>query len=807
MFKIPNYALLIYYNKLSKENINYIVECLKNGVIVHLFLKEKLKNELNEEHIDFFDLALKNNLLYIYENQGELWNNNVIISEDGNIINDELYLSICSDKSSEFNHHQYDIITAKENLNYIIVSGAGTGKTTTMINRLIYLKKTNPSFTFEKAALITFTNKASRGMREKLIDTLEKYYHVTKNPGYLDMMDEAARCSITTIHGFSKRLINQFGKSIDINRDIKVKSFRYHRKKAITAGLDYVYKKHREIYDIIKYYPLYDIEAKLLSVWEKLDNYSVDVNSTIHKVDFGTDEKGFSQLVKIVITKAQEYLESNKSYELEVADLMKKLTFEKLFYAAKGKYDLIMVDEFQDSDNIQIDFVSKFCHITGAKLLVVGDEKQSIYRFRGAEHTSFYRLSEKFNSYNMPFKEFSMVRNYRTDANLLKEINDIFIHIDNKVDKFSYNDHIYSLVNKDKDSKIDYINLVEESQETVDFYLDLLEENIKNEKDSFVSVLLRSNNDLKEFKKFCDRKGIPCRVDVTGEFFRHEAVRDFYIMIKALINTNSNNTLYSFIDTPYINKRINKEIILCEDNNQVTDYLNQILKEKQWSKYQIQVSDLNILVIIDKVIKELNPVRNYYIKELLKAKINKKNYKETAYAKALEYKLNLEHLLYLIRDNFSDKISSIFSIEEFLKLKISTDDTVDIRRPESRYERNFLQCSTVHKAKGLEYNYVVMPKLTNQFITSKAVDVILRSDKGKIEIGFKVRLGDDEYNNNYYLEYLKDEKSEIIGEEARLLYVAMTRCKRKLFLNAAGVIGTEGQNNWKSLIGGAKSYV
>jgi len=514
MFKIVKYGLLMYCNELLEDDMEHIIESLRNGVIVHLFIRGNVKEDL-KGYDNIFKLALENDLLYIYENQEELWDENVIIAEDGNIINEKLYLSICNDENSEFNHHQYDIITATENLNYIIVSGAGTGKTTTMINRLIYLKKTNPSFTFDKAALITFTNKASRGMREKLIETLEKYYNVTKNPDYLDIMDEAARCTITTIHGFSKRLINEFGKSIDLNRDIKVKSFRYHRKKAITAGLDYVYKKHREIYDIIKYYPLYDIEAKLLSVWEKLDNYSIDVNSTIYNVDFGTDEKGFSDLVKIVIKKAQEHLESNKNYELEVADLMKKLTFEKLFFAAKGKYDLIMVDEFQDSDNIQIDFVSKFCHITGAKLLVVGDEKQSIYRFRGAEHTSFYRLREELNSYNIPFKEFSMVRNYRTDANLLKEINDIFIHIDNKVDKFSYNDHIYSLVNKNKDSKIDYKYLVEDSQETVDFYLDLLEENTKNDENSYVSVLFRSNNDLKDFKKFCDRSSIPCRVDVT----------------------------------------------------------------------------------------------------------------------------------------------------------------------------------------------------------------------------------------------------------------------------------------------------
>lgn len=87
---------------------------------------------------------------------------NEIIDYDNYINSHELYNKLRMDKTSEFNNDQYEIITAHEDSNYIIVSGAGTDKTTTMINRLIYLRKKNPIFTFEKAALITFTNKASR---------------------------------------------------------------------------------------------------------------------------------------------------------------------------------------------------------------------------------------------------------------------------------------------------------------------------------------------------------------------------------------------------------------------------------------------------------------------------------------------------------------------------------------------------------------------------------------------------------------------------------------------------------------------
>ena len=119
-------------------------------------------------------------------------------------------------------------------------------------------------FTFDKAALITFTNKASIEMRERLIAVLERYYNVTKSSKYLDMMDEAARCTISTIHGFSKKLINKYGKNININKNVKVRSFKYFRKKAITEALNTLYLENKNLYDVIKYYPHYDIEAKLL---------------------------------------------------------------------------------------------------------------------------------------------------------------------------------------------------------------------------------------------------------------------------------------------------------------------------------------------------------------------------------------------------------------------------------------------------------------------------------------------------------------------------------------------------------------
>ncbi len=807
--KNPMYSVIKYYEELLEDDIEELINLINQGIIIHLFLRGNFEEELtlNEYDIDTFKEALDNRFLYIYEDEDNITDENFTIAIDGEIFDKVIYRKLCENKKSSFNHSQYDIITAPINTNTIVVSGAGTGKTTTMINRLIYIRKTQEDFNFEQAVLITFTNKASREMKERLISILEAYYRVTKDPIYLEMMEEATRCNISTIHKFAKKLINNYGKYIGINKNVEVRSFRYARQSAITQAINKVFKEEKALYEIIKNYPLYEVESKLLSLWDKIDNFSVDVNSKEYEVCFGKDEGEFSLLLSKVLKYAQEILDSEKDGELEVSDLMKKLANKGLFQDINTKYKLIMVDEFQDSDNIQIEFVTEFCNSTGCDLLVVGDEKQSIYRFRGAEYTAFSKLKELLSNSNKALQEFTMTRNYRTDAELLKEINTIFTNVDKRVKCFSYSekDHIYSLVNRERKVDIDYINITLKDDKKK-FYTSLLEN--KSDEET-IAVLFRTNNDVKDFKEFCDRNSILCRTDAIGGFYRHESVRDFYVMVKSLLEESDLAIEYSLVETPYINKVIDNSVILSGNDKERRDYLSSIIEEMGWNEVRKQISYKNPLVLIDEIISKFKPVRNYYAKTLVEARRNgQEKYKDIAYVKALEYKLNLEHLLYIIKEEFSENTSSLFQIEQFLKIKIATDNTIDVKKLGSKLENKFIQCLTVHKAKGLEYDYVILDRLTNKFISSKAVDVILKSDHKDSFVGYKVKLSDDEFKNDLYSVYLSEEKNEIIGEESRLLYVALTRCKKGLYLNMEeGLAATESANTWKSLVGRVMSYV
>lgn len=799
---MAEYSIVLYFTCVNNENIECIKKYINKGVLVYLFY-------------DCFDDGLKDNIqiknaiercfLFCYKNMVCEKKGNYVLAEDGKIINRELYDMLCKDSNSEFNCEQYEIITAKSNMNYMVVSGAGTGKTTTMVNRLIYLRKTELNFTFDKVSLITFTKKASREIRERLINVLDNYFFMTKDYEYINMMEEVARCNISTIHSFAKSILNEYGKNIGINKKVEVKPLKFYRKEAIKKGLDFIYNRRNDLYNIIQHIPIYEIEDKLLKIWECLDNNSLDVSSQEYKVDFGKNEKGMSELICIVLSQAQEEMKKIKDYEVEISDLIKKLRNDELINDIKEKYKILMVDEFQDSDNVQIDFVADFCKKTDCKLFVVGDEKQSIYRFRGAQYTAFDKLKEKMKNNSMAIQEYHMTRNYRTNANLLKEINDIFINIEKKVDKFRYTkeDYIYSQKDKNKKESIKYIYIEDEGEKIREIYQKLLDEKEKNE---YIAVLFRTNKEAKEFKKLCDRENILCHIDISGEFFRHEAVKDFYIMIKSLID-DDNNTMYALVDSPYIKAKINKKVILEENQKRIREYLDGILTNSDWNKYKKESKYISTIDLIDKIISNQNPINNYYTRQLNIAKRKSSKYKEIAYAKTLEYKLNLEHLIYILKDSFSDESVSLYTIEKYLKIKIATDNTIDIRKPSADIESGFLQCSTVHKVKGLEFDYVVIPNLNCEFNTNREVEVILRNEGNKINIGYSMDLYNNQFKNDFFSFYHEDEKKEIIGEETRLLYVALTRAKKKIFLNMKKLVATEKMNTWASLIGGSKKNV
>ncbi|OFI07126.1 DNA helicase II [Clostridium acetireducens DSM 10703] len=795
------YSAIYYYSELDVEKLTNLKNKLKNGIIINLFLNYNFKEELDLNEFkqkDFFDYSESEGFFNRFDNLGELNYKEGLVAYDGNILNQNFYNDICVNRNNKFNSEQYEIINADINKNIIVTASAGTGKTTVMINRLLFLRKTVENFKFNNTILITFTNEASIEMRERLIELIEKYYRFTSNIIYLNMLSEISETQISTIHSFAKNIIDEFSVDKSINEKIKITTFENFKNIFLEEAIDKFSKKYKDIYSKLKYFPIYDIVNKLKIVWEKVDNYSIDLNSNDIKLDFGYDEFNISFFIKYVLKYTDNKLSKIKNNNLEINDLIKKINNLDLIKRINSNYTFLMIDEFQDMDNAQLKFIVNFYNIKKILLFIVGDEKQSIYRFRGAELTAFKKLKESLNFYKNQLIEFTLLQNYRTDCNLLNDINNLFKDINNRVEKFNYlkQDYIYSKIKVDKINSIRYISL-QEDENKVKLLNKLLN---KKDKSETIAVLVRNNKDALEIKGLCDRNNIPCQIEIKGDFYRHEAVRDFYLMIQSLIYENDNRVNYALINSPYIEESIDKiEVLEKINTNELKIYLNKFLDKNNWNYYRKKVHEVNPLLVIDEIIRSVKPEINYYKNKSIKTNKQLKNIK----LMTLEYKINLDYLIHLLKDKFNTDYVSIETIEKFLRVKISTDRSIDSRKPSKKTEKEYVKCMTVHNSKGLQFDYVILPKTTNKFLIDRKVKVILRNEQdNQYKIGYSIKFGDSRFYNNYFIEYNKEEKSEIIAEETRLFYVAVTRCKKELYIDKRKISSNISINSWENLISG-----
>ena len=795
----PKYSVIIYKQKLDTELENNISNFLKEGIVVYLFTN--IKVSIDQQKNKLFSYAIENYFLNLISTKNDYFEEG-IKAVDGQVLDNEFYEKICKAKNNEFNSEYYEIVHTAIDNNILVRAGAGTGKTTAMINRILFLKHINSHINLSDIVLITFTNEATIQMRERLIEKIETYYNLTKKNIYLQWLDEVANMSIKTIHSFARDILEKEGENLGFFDNFKITTFKYTKQKLIEKYIEeFKNSSQGSIYKNYERIPQYQLINKIFAIMEKLDNFAVDLNAINYNVYFGDDESYFNIMIEFILKNVSKELEKIKqeSNSWEINDLIKKLPNIQTSSGLDSNIKVLMVDEFQDTDKIQVDFISWIVESTNAKLFVVGDEKQSIYRFRGADYTAFEQLKEKYAQISVDeIKEFHLIRNYRTDKNLLGNIDEWFLNIANKVDRFNYEekDRIYSLKNCDSKNEICIQNLEHNITKT-----ELIKSVVEKRKgDEEVCILVRTNSDVKAIKELCDRERIPCEISSTGDFFRSEPVRELYIMIKSLINKNENEIMYSLINSSYSPIKINKKTLVehvNSENNEINLYLKSQLEEFGWHDYVKRSMIESPISLIEKIINDTKPEVNYY-KKMIK-KFNKLESK----VMATEYKMNLDHCLFLLRKNFDDNVATLNTIENYLRINIQTNDIESKKKISNLYKKSFVKCMTVHKAKGLEYEYVILPLTSHEFIShNRDFDLIInRDDFENVNIGYKITLGNNskEVINDIYHKNKYDEREEIIGEETRLFYVALTRAKNELYIHKKSITSSY-VNSWMTLI-------
>lgn len=799
--KSAKYSVIIATENISLEETKSL---LLNGLKVILFVSESCI-KAHELELGAYEKA---GFLNLYTNANNL---NVIIKDGKNV--DLNILQELENADSRFNLEQYVIEHEDSGKNLIVEAGAGTGKTHVMINRIMYLMHTDSEFDFSKVAMITFTNKATDNMRHRLINTLDMKYKLTGKKDYLDRIEELSQISISTIHSFFKKVIIEVGPTLGYGTNIRLKSYIQEKKELLRNLLNNQYKGTNRVEDVIGL-PMHQIETLALEYWEKLDNNGISEDE-IQEIEWGnaSDDKAKliqQSLMKIFYQVDEEY---NKIKYINNAISMKDIIHElsrvinkpELKDYISKNYNYMFCDEFQDSDNVQIQTIAILNRVYEGNLFVVGDIKQSIYRFRGATDSAFLKLNDLFTEEEKEkLVVKSLTKNYRTSQHILCELDEIFSAWGpSQLDllKYEQSDRLVPQVNK---SGI-YLQRKIKSDERKKAVIETIKDIQENSEYKKITCLTRKNSQLRTIKRWCEEEKIVCIIKERGSFFTSDAVLDFCALIEAYLYDNEPMYLYNYILSAYGSGYVNYESLKKSEGDKCKIF-ETLLKEtniSQWDMYRTELKNKPVMAVLREMVSNFNPVSNYGIRK--KAELIRKGYPEKkaieqAVIDATQYEANLKKLLQILTDQFSGDFSSLVDLCDYLRLKIMTDSTEELADVEDITDINYIEGLTVHGSKGLEFENVLLPYMNDPFYQRFRSEIIVSRDRKRVGWVYRKKDEDDIKNDNY-AELLAEEDNEVAKEETRLLYVAMTRAIYGLYcFPERKKKGTNGPMSWADLI-------
>ena len=750
---------------------------------------------------------------------------------------------------SQFNAEQYLVEHAPPEKNIVIKAGAGTGKTHTMISRIGYICYTQnvqlPQMA-ERIVMITFTNEAADQMEEKLKSYFRNCYLITSRTEYLDMIAKIDCMQISTIHSYAKQLIAQLGTSFGYGIDLGITSSEFYRRKKISDILDdYIRQKKLEYganYTDRLGMPVYAIRDNILDFIGKLHNKSVDVTS-IEASDFGSIDpdaphKELHELFATVIPAVErEYfsdlLEDNRIHLSSMMSTLNRFISDpksknriRELKKDKNALQFMFVDEFQDTDDTQIESLLTLAQLLDYRLFLVGDIKQCIYRFRGAKEKAFDQLKTENNP--DAWLEFSLQRNYRTDSALLDIFDVSFSNWGARQDELltysaakdrligtrDYNSYLLSSKNRfyhkvsvtSEDMRIPaLVEEVKRLQNRIRYEETKLHRSL-SPKDRSIAILVRENWQAEMVRTECGKllPDVTIQTNTGGDLYMSQPALDMMTLVNALVHFDEADYLYNLVTSNFFDLDIPKSNLFeirmkirtegwrskvdeREQVNYLIKFMNTMLvnmdDNNKWEYIVASLRTKPVLQVIRKIYSTLQPWKNYSDDPW------KQHY----------YQLNVDLLFeQLINACNVDKLT-INTLQEYLYHCIVSQVSVDSRIPPSDKTEVPIQCITVHKSKGLEYGHVILPfcSASIDHIKPSQLHISTEKDGERYHIGYSLRVGESGniIQNDYYDETI--EKAEKSREETRILYVAMTRAIRSF-----SWIEIQGKQNlsWQNLI-------
>lgn len=809
----PQYSIL-YFKENFLQHREEVGRFLREGKKVFWFGSQEEASQLKKMY-EPFSKAFFLQAFSITNVEGEQDFDTVSIIDGVGIAQEQKQLvDWLEEKIPVFNAAQYRVEHAGIDSNIVVKASAGTGKTTVMVDRILYLMHTVPDLNMSEIYMITFTNEATNQMNNRLQEMLLKKYALTGNQKYLSWLEQQSQMHISTIDSLAYDLFRRFGTSVGFGRDLGIQPLERERKNLIKDILSDQLNDKKNIASQLGMN--YSDAGKVIDAyWKELTRKGYTISEVLRK-DWGDTEEGtipsnFQRILKAVLKQfegkyAQLKLEENA---ISINDLLfdfgHYLLEERLDCKGLGmKY--LFVDEFQDTDATQIRTFARLVQTIHAKLFTVGDVKQSIYSFKGATDEAFEILEEE-----MPGKlqVYSLRNNYRTCANIMKVMEEYFfawsregvLRYDEAVRPFNTNigSVEMELIGSKSTIHTQTLNIINAALS--DLELDIRAGRKKVTDQTKVAVLVRGNKKAAEIAELCRKNGKTVVLNSDRPFFLSQAVRDFYALISSYIFAEQPVYTYNYLMTPYA---VYDGVISVpemeaekEKPEGLAEYLSGFLSQTQWHKYQREFRLRPVVAVLKDIVESSNVIENYIAMDKVKmygeawteAKKNKQ-----ALIDAKMYQKNLDRLMEILQQRMDGEFATLYDLYVYLTLMIATNR--EEMEPDIDMVNDYtsVYIMTVHKSKGLEYDTVILPAMNNRLVPNERTAIL----PGKDKVAWTFEPGkSNQMKSRWYAELQQEAAQKGVKEETRMLYVAMTRAVNRLILL---VNNWENYESWSSLI-------
>ena len=608
----------------------------------------------------------------------------------------------------------------------LVIAGAGSGKTRVLTYKIAYLL--SQGMKPWSIMALTFTNKAAREMKERI--------------GKLVGNDLAQHLYMGTFHSIFSRILRAEAEHIGFNNNFTIYDESDSRS---------------QIKAIVKEMGLDDKKYKPAAVHAKI---SMAKNNLMSAAAYESDAAIFEQnkraqipeVGKIFVAYVQRCKQANA---MDFDDLL-TLTYqlfrehEDIRHKYAARFDYVLVDEYQDTNHVQMSIVMQLCQ-EKQRVCAVGDDSQSIYSFRGANIDNILNYQRQFQGTRL----FKLEQNYRSTQTIVEAANSLIKHNRNQIPKDVFSENA-------KGEKIQYKPAYSDKEEAVIVAKDV--KRIRREDGcqySDFAILYRTNAQSRSFEEEFRKQGIPYRIYGGLSFYQRKEIKDIIAYFRLVANPDDEEAIKRIINYPArgIGATTVLKIADCAHQNQVSFW--EVIGAPERYGLAVNKGTMNKLetfrLLISSFIERAQTTDVYELGDaIIKESGISQDIMSGKDADDLARQENLEEFLsgmsaFVEERREEGRFDELFLQDYLQDVALLTDADSDGDKDEPR-----VSLMTVHAAKGLEFPTVFVVGLEENIFPSPLSAASLRE----------------------------------LEEERRLLYVAITRAEKHCIL-------TNAKNRWR----------